>query len=300
MRYSTFIMSEEIKRERSKNCPNIALSVAVELARKLYNKAGKTKIKAEVAANALGYSGMNGAALTTLGAISQYGLIDRDKGMVSISAAAVRVLHPTTKDQEIHTLEELALNPAVFNELYTNGFNNADEDVISNHLIQNGFTPDRAKKAASVFKANIELANLNGNSIKESNVAPNNTSTPQEFTLAGGPQDLIDAHEAMFGAIEKKKSQRMLAQYTVPIGSTEFAITVTGEKLGAEDFDVLKEYADIWKRQFERKQKAEESQNLASNLNKMFGVGKESAAEPEKAAVKHSAPPPPKTKPFEE
>jgi hypothetical protein len=249
-------MSEEIesKRERSRNCPTIPLAAAIELAKKLYGKAGKAKIKAEVAVNALGYAGLNGASLSTLGALSQYGLIEREKGsIVAISQQAIRLMHPLNKEQESHALEELALNPKVFNELYAEGFNNGTEDLIANHLIQNGFMPDKAKKAATVFKANIELANLKGDSIKLSSDVKDE---PKVIEMP--PQEIVGSSRATATALVIKKN--MLAQYTMPIGENEATVTITGEKLSVGDFDALTEYVEIWKRQFERKQKSELAQ----------------------------------------
>jgi len=251
-------MSEEAKRERSKNCPSIPLSGAIEYAKKLYSKAGKTKIKAEVAVNALGYAGLNGAALTTLGALSQYGLINRDKGsIVSISDAAVRLMHPVNRDQEMHTLEELALNPKVFNELYTDGFHDGTEDLIANHLIQNGFTPDKAKKAAMVFKANIDLAKLKGDSITSADEKKDDLQQIEKPpTGIAGSSGL----KADLTVLPAKKN--MLAQYSIPLGANEATITFTGEKLSVEDFDALCEYVDIFKKQFERRMVAAQDPTL--------------------------------------
>lgn len=260
-------MSEETKSERSKKCPSMPLSTAIDLAKKLYQKAGKTKIKVEVALNALGYSGVNGAALTTLGALSQYGLVDRDKGsMVSISPVAIRVFHPLNEEQKVKSLEELALNPKVFNELYTNGFQGAEDDVIANHLIQNGFTPDKAKKVAVVFKENIDLANLGVNGIKCEN--DSNASEKTNFTLEGGPPDLVAEFEARTAGNEKQGTKKMLAQYSIPLGANEATITFIGEKLSAADFDALRDYVDIFKKQFERKTAA----SIDSNLEKIWGT----------------------------
>lgn len=65
-------MSDEIKKDRSPNCPKQPLSRAIEMVKVLYSKAGKTKVKSLVAVNALGYGSINGAALTVLGILSQY------------------------------------------------------------------------------------------------------------------------------------------------------------------------------------------------------------------------------------
>ncbi len=53
----------------------------------------------------------------------------------------------------------------------------------------------------------------------------------------------------------------MLAQYSIPIGASEATITFTGEKLAVEDFDALADYVAIFKKQFERKQAAENKES---------------------------------------
>jgi hypothetical protein len=154
-------MNDEPKRDRSPNYPKLTLEAAIALMGKLHKELGKAKVKREVAIKALGYSGINGASLTTLGAISQYGLIDQDRGSgVSVSPMAVEILHPTNATQSQNAIITAALTPKVFNVLYTEGLHRASEQTLANHLIQNAFTPDGAAKAAAVFLSNISFANL--------------------------------------------------------------------------------------------------------------------------------------------
>jgi hypothetical protein len=44
----------------------------------------------------------------------------------------------------------------------------------------------------------------------------------------------------------------ILAHWSVPIGANKVEITVAGDALCADDFDVLAEYLDIFKRQLQR------------------------------------------------
>src|SRR4051812_47012713 len=112
-------MNDEIKKERSRNYPKMSLTDALELARKLYSKAGKSKISPIVAVGALGYNGLNGAALGTLGTLTQYGLIDRERGKsVSVSPLAIKLIHPLNPEQEATSKRESILAPEVFKELY--------------------------------------------------------------------------------------------------------------------------------------------------------------------------------------
>src|SRR5688572_367906 len=140
-------MNDEIKKDRSPNYPKLSLADAVEMVRRFYGKIGKTKIKREAAVGVLGYSGMSGASLTTLGALNQYGLIDQDRGAgVSVSPLALEILHPINDQQSSDAKRIAALTPKVFNVLFTEGFHHASEDSIVNSLIHNGFTQDGAKK----------------------------------------------------------------------------------------------------------------------------------------------------------
>src|SRR5207237_717331 len=121
--------------------------------KKLHSQIGKAAVKPESAAVALGYKGLNGAALTTLGTLSQYGLIERARGTVTVTGLAIRILHPTGDSQLKDALREAALAPKVFQDIHEN-LGQCSVEVLTSHLVQNNFTPDRAKRTASVYAAN--------------------------------------------------------------------------------------------------------------------------------------------------
>lgn len=252
-------MSEEIKRDRSPNYPKVPLAQAIEIVSGLHKKAGKSQIKAEVAVSALGYSGLNGAALTTLGVLNQYGLIDRTKGEgVAVSSMAIRLIHPVNEAQTLAARRESALKPRVFSELYTGGFQHCSEDVLANHLIQQGFTQDGAKKAASVFKANIEFANLQSVDIK----LDQDTQTTQSEQAVETPVSIAATKQAqqpnfIGNEISNECDKKVLATYSVPIGSNEVKIVFTGDSLRPDDFDALADYVTLFKKQYQRKIEAE-------------------------------------------
>jgi hypothetical protein len=252
--YFNATMNEEIKKDRSRNYPKLSLAASVELAKKLYSKAGKAKISPEVAVGALGYSGMNGAALAALGTLTHYGLIDRERGKsVSISPLAIRLIHPLNSEQEIAAKRESALLPQVFKELFDAGFHKCDTALIANHLIQNEFTPDGARKAANMFKENIELAKLQDSSINDSVESQTEDKTADTVSH----KDVLPPVPPVIP--DHIKGKTVLATYTAPLGSNEATITFTGEKLSVEDFVALADFVDYCKRQFERKQKSESS-----------------------------------------
>lgn len=264
-------MSDEIKKDRSPNCPKQPLARAVDMVKTLYSKAGKTKVKPLVAANAIGYGSINGAALTALGVLSQYGLTDRDdSGNVFVSPDAIALLHPKDDVQKISILRKMALCPKVFKELFTGGFHKCDEELLSNHLIQNHFNPDAAKKVASVFKANVELAKLDEDGLElrsESEEAVKNTDE-QPRTLTGlPPYGKGGKPETLAPPPQKPALQgKLLATYSIPIGSSEATLTFTGDSLSTQDFDALIEYVQLFKKQYERKMKAIQDNNVVENI----------------------------------
>jgi hypothetical protein len=238
-------MNDQLKKERSPNFPKLTLSDAIESTKKLYEKAGKAKITGEAAVVALGYKGLNGAALTTLGALSQYGLIERERGEnVAVSPSAIKLIHPIDKAQEEAIKRELALKPKVFGELHASGFFNVDQQILANHLRQNNFTSDGAEKAASVYLANFEFAKL----------AEHGKDTPSELQddKNKGKQEHEETQDDTFA--ERKPVGKVLAKYSIPLGANEATLVFTGsEALSTDHFEALKEYVDLFKKQWERK-----------------------------------------------
>jgi len=264
-------MNDEIKRDRSPNYPKMPLAKAVEIVGTLHNKAGKSQIQQQVAASALGYGGLNGAALTTIGALTGYGLLDRLKGGgISVSPLALKLIHPVNEAQSLAARREAALKPRVYAELFAGGFQHCSEDVLANHLIQQDFTQDGARKAASVFKANVDFAKLTEDtsqlasrddlthSAEESTSREMDGQEALRHLTSGTTIGLSKAVEELRRNQEKQElnNKNVLAKYSIPLGANEATLVFTGENLATEDFDALVEYVQLFKKQFERKLKA--------------------------------------------
>jgi peptidoglycan hydrolase-like protein with peptidoglycan-binding domain len=265
-------MNDGIKKDRSPNYPKLTLAQALESSKILYEKAGKAKVALQTAVGAWGYSGLNGAALTTLGTLTAYGLLSRERGAgLSVSPLAIALIHPTDKNQERINKAESALLPSVFMKLYSDGFRDADVSIIANHLIQSGFTPDGAKVAASVYVENFKFAELghfrsNSDMKRERGlptVADNAGKMPPSSRGAvvfapparfyGGPDRVTEEY------LKTLREPPVLATYSFPIGANEVTITIKGTSLAVEDFDALGEYVVFCKKQYERKLQSEKS-----------------------------------------
>lgn len=157
--------NENIRRDRSPTSPRASLGQAIQYVEKLHAKAGRASIKPEAALGTMGYSSMNGAAMTMLATLAQYGLIDRERGgNMSVSTLALRILRPVGEDQHREAIKEAALRPGVFAEIFSGGYHDCAEEVLANHLLHNGFSEPAARKAAAIYKENASFAKLDTSS----------------------------------------------------------------------------------------------------------------------------------------
>jgi hypothetical protein len=233
-----------------------------------------------------------------LGSLNQYGLIDLDRETsgVSVSPLAIKILHPVRAEDLKLSLMTSALNPKVFNVLYTEGFHHCDESVLANNLIQNGFTPENAKKVAAVYLSNIDFTNLNSDSIRGASDAKKDEI---RSNMEAGTNQLHpvsrDILESEIPEQPKQTGKKVLAQYLIPLGSNEATLVFNGEKLSLDDFDALGEFVTFAKKQFERKQKAEESKKV-STFTSFFTTPEKKDEEVAATPAAHSNLPPPRPK----
>lgn len=250
-------MNDSISKDRSPRSPNSTLEDAIGLVRKLYDQIRSASVTQEVAVKPLGYGGPNGAALTTLATLIQYGLLARTGKTLAVTQLALQILHPTSPTQQANAIREAALKPKVMHELFEK-FLECAPAVIEGHLIQNGFTPERAKRVAAIHVANKSFAKLlEGASVPHE---PERTQSDQpeqlrtEGQLAHPAQPTAPANPTSLQR-EMPENHKMLAQYTIPLGSNQATLVFTGHQLTPDDFDALIDFVGFSKRQFERASK---------------------------------------------
>ncbi|MBK5264273.1 MAG: hypothetical protein JJE34_03405 [Alphaproteobacteria bacterium] len=127
-------------RMRSPNYPAIPLSQAVDYAGKIFKFDRTNIIDKEVAAEHMGFTGLNGRTLKLLGALSQYGLLDKvGKGKVRVSKNAVSILHGIDDDEKSAAITVAALTPSLFRRI-RESFDQPSDKTITSFLMKEGFT----------------------------------------------------------------------------------------------------------------------------------------------------------------
>ena len=246
-------MADEIQKDRSPRCPRISLEEALKLTKVLHGKIGKNSVTVESARGALGFGGDNGAAGKILASLKQYGLIERSKGQISLAPSAIHILHPVSDKQRALSLQKTALNSSIFVRIRKE-FDDCEQDVLANQLVQLGFTPDGAARTAQIYKANAKYARLDlidPNSLEiiaddeeDSNLTPEEkpkkSTGPRKKDVRETPQPAVasDTFSRFFS--ERKKT------IAVPLGSGE-TIQIP-YPMTEEDFTLLLQTLKLWKK----------------------------------------------------
>src|SRR5437867_12855179 len=107
-------------KDRSPNYPALSLETAVQRAKALYEREGRSAVAPEVAVKAWGYRSLSGPSRSQIAALRHYGLIEQpSNGNLRLSNRALALVLRSPDSPEYQAaLRDAALTPALFRELY--------------------------------------------------------------------------------------------------------------------------------------------------------------------------------------
>ena len=222
-------MKAKDKVDRLSQFPRRSLEDCLRLGKQLLTKIGSSQVEPQVAIGAIGYTTMNGAAMSTLGALRQYGLIDRPRGK-GVSASAVLVKATQSNDHAL--LAEVAFRPTVFRQLREGGYETCADDVLMKQLEGRGLSSRAAHEAVNVFRANTTFLGAAPNSPVFSSTAP-----PPAEPSKPAPSPA-----------------KQLAAYSFPLAGCDASLVFSGTRLGPEDLAILREHLDVISRTLAKRQ----------------------------------------------
>lgn len=232
--------------ERSPRFPAENIEECLNRLEKLYTEAKRSPVDSSTAAIAIGYGGLNGASKTMLAALSAYGLIQREGHTHKVSDDGFRIIRPIGDEDKRSALRSAVFKPKTFSDIREKHAD-ASEAVLARVLLHQGFTEEGAGRAARVYKENVAFLEAQGEN-----------GQSKEAERGEGELPLFQEHKQPAAApvqpINKPivPTGNMLAQYLIPLGPNQAQLIFTGEKLTPADFDDLKDYVDLFKKQFER------------------------------------------------
>src|SRR6187431_1849168 len=104
-------------RGRSPNYPSLNINEAVDRAKKVYGKEHLHQVPKQVVAEDLGYTSLNGASLTAIGALRRYGLLEAAGDGLRVTKDAVTLIELTAMEPSyLDTLKKIAFTPELFQQ----------------------------------------------------------------------------------------------------------------------------------------------------------------------------------------
>lgn len=176
---------------RSPNYPRLSLEKAVRTIKSIHEQAHTSTVNQATVAQAMGYSGLNGAARRNIAALIAYGLLDRKNKDLSVSELSLKILFPKDAQSELSALQTAALNPKLFSTIHEK-YGQGTAPVIRSQLIcELHFTPDGAKAATNVYLENKEYAKLAESIIKLA-TSPSETEYDEEMPSEAPPEAALN------------------------------------------------------------------------------------------------------------
>lgn len=147
------------RRTRSPNYPRLSLRDAIERAIKLYKADHTHKTDKKAVAEALGYTSLNGASLTTISTLKQYGLLQEDGDGLRVSEDVVPiVMLPQGDPERAEALLRAASAPRLFSELQMEYGETLPSDVSLRYaLMKKGYTEKAANEVIRAYRDTLEL-----------------------------------------------------------------------------------------------------------------------------------------------
>jgi hypothetical protein len=228
------------KKMKSPNYPGIGLAQAINLVRELWNKERRTPVTEEVAVKDMGYTSLNGATRTYLSALRKYGLIEGTDQGVRVSELGMRILHsPEGSPEYQKALQEAALKPELFRELYQTHIEASDENLKSFLILNKQFSPAGAKQCISAFRDTVALAKPLG--------AGYDAGKQGVEAMAGTTHSVaLGETSKTFDSMQAAKPGVRVFSWPLP-NDTIAELRLTGGPITQEHLEMLRQYLELAK-----------------------------------------------------
>ena len=197
---------------RSPNYPTVDLSAALALAQKAFAKDHRNKMSRQTLGKHMGHDNLSGPALTKIGALRAYGLIEGAGDELCITEDAVTALMaPSTGRAKKDALSRLAFRPALFQQIRKDFPGEVSDDNLRYWLIKRQFTTEAAAKAAKSYLATMRIVKGEGTPYAEAPTDEEDDRIPPGSEAEVG--DLVQAEIGGQSQWEKPKRVRDIREH---------------------------------------------------------------------------------------
>ncbi len=228
---------------RSPKYPYINIKDALGYIEKFYKKEKMSVAARDVAFLALGYSGKTGPATRTLSALIQFGLLTSSSQGVKLSERAIAlVTYSPEKTEYRRALQEAALLPPVFREIYEKFPEASDENIKYYLTAEKQFIDEAADKVIKAYR--VSRAIIKG--------LKSNTE-PQNVQVKSDNEPEIDAGNVPVSDQNQCNSQKKnFETIRLPLLSRGLVaeINLIGDTITSKDLEHLAKYIELIKESY--------------------------------------------------
>lgn len=232
-------------RVRSPAYPSVPLGEAIERARALYEREKRALVPLSVAMGHWGYGESSSAGARMIAALKQFGLLE-DMGSggarkVRLTDLAIRILLDQRQDQRAAAVQEAALRPKLYSDLWTRyeGHMPSDENLKSYLMIERNFNDGSVSSVVSDYRTTIEYAGLlsDAGGDSESVASTSATSVSQP---SGAP-----AQSKQKSSEEASLKFEMSCRQVWTLAPGVMVELRSSKPLTSRHYDILKKYVDL-------------------------------------------------------
>lgn len=221
-------------RTRSPAHPFVGLPTALEKARALFEAIQRNPASREIIAHGLGFNRLHGQSRRFIATLIQFDLLEKAGDELQISELAIACLLAETEEEKASALRRAASSPKLFQNLQTKYSSSVPgEEMASNWLMREGFSPDGAKRAAKAYRetmlfveglaevSDAEVDSLSDEIEMEASTAVTQDSVnasisglePGQIVTKIGPDSLVDVQGVKLGPEEVTRLRDMLNHF---------------------------------------------------------------------------------------
>lgn len=234
---------------RSPSYPQINLQAAIEFVRKVYRGAHRASINSDAVIDLMGYSGKSGRALSAVGALKQYGLLEGRDDAIHVTDLALRLIEPMSDSEYAESALESACSPDLFNDFYREfELRLPSESVLRSLAIRKyDFTDTGAQKLAKNYVSTMQyVKDLKSSLLSDLSLEPEDSS-PASAIESDTVEELRPDSGAQRSDGEIKLSQNGATELKFQLSKDSSAVVLMTGDVNEKNIDLLIRYLELTK-----------------------------------------------------
>ncbi|MEL7484328.1 MAG: hypothetical protein AAFN41_08225 [Planctomycetota bacterium] len=243
-------MSDEKRKViRGRTSPGHTLSQAVDFLFKIIDGVGEGPAARDLVCKALGHQSASGPALTKIGSLTHFGLLERSGGAYTVSPLGRRIKYHEDDTDRSQALAQAALEPSLYAEVVEAYLGKALPPLLPNILVQSyGVAPKNSNDVDQAIRETLEFAGLLRNGVvydqptQESGSRQHPTGADDEADVGVGDSSVF----ARPTDVEPRTTDRNGgSSYAIPLTRSRNATLTVPRPVQSTDLQRIKNWIDL-------------------------------------------------------